>query len=509
MNNSLSAPFEHERRRLLTEFSSAPVPPDFLTAFAELSFSTQECILAKSVLQIEGTARPKEVRALEFALAGLSCIRALITRSKPRNYTVGPFQIGIITSLRWTRTPSTPSAYLKRMLFLASSKGSTRLFRLAMRRSGAVKKDEIDHKRFSDFYNGIGNFIPHSLKYHEVLLHLADSHRTPVHLSETAARRIRDRVTHRLQRVQRLIISGEELGAVVMISSVSAKNIIFSEHFGSRGKSRPVINTPRAVGSTLKIALYSAALDSCPVTRTTLVNDEPIKINWRNEEISPRNADRRFRGPVSLEYAFANSINIPAIKMAQMLGIENFVNYLRRCGIQRPLPNSPLIALGAIPLTGQELLSTLMPICSRGTASWPKFPIYPREIRLNDGERILSLETCQTMRQLLKATITNGTAQFLNKLSNPGLGGKTGTSEGNRDLWFVGVLTEDIIGLVWLGFEDGRSIISSDEKDASSSRLAVPLWYEVASGLLDDTMPNFLHPADDHDNKQESQECGD
>jgi len=480
---------ELSRLALIAKFASFPIPSRLDRIFQALRFSDFEKALAKGVLQIECTARPPEVRLLEFMLGIISCISSLVTASPPRNYTVGPFQIGIGTSLRWTRTPLTPWQYLRRLVFLATTEGSARMFRLAIRRSGATLTTADGLRDFGEFYNGKGNWFPRTLKYDELLLMLTEQHRPRDNQSgfnETIRLEIDRRFTARLNRIRDLVISGQYLEGVLLLCSVSAKKILHAECYGNIAGDFPVIDTPRPVGSTFKVALYSAFLEKRKVDKNFEVDDHPIRINWRGEDLRPRNADRKFRGLVTLEYAFANSINIPALEIARDLGIENFVYFLRKCGIHRPLPNTPLLALGAVPLTGIELLATMTPILTGGFLSWPLPSNQNRNVitPLNDGERLLSSQTCNTMRELLKATITNGTASFLKSLSNPGLGGKTGTSEGSRDFWFMGAADEDRYGLVWLGFRDGRKIVSLDGKDASASRFAVPLWAEVAEVLL-------------------------
>jgi membrane peptidoglycan carboxypeptidase len=83
------------------------------------------------------------------------------------------------------------------------------------------------------------------------------------------------------------------------------------------------------------------------------------------------------------------------------------------------------------------------------------------------------------MKQLMSSTTKIGTGKFLDHYNYNKLGGKTGTSEKNKDFWFLGPVTRDIYGLVWLGNNDESTVATIDNIEASSSRFAVPLWGEL------------------------------
>ena len=476
------------RLALVAEFASCQAHRAFEPVFDELRYTAFEKVLAKAILQIEGTARPLEVQVLEFCLALATCVLTILVGSELKNYTVGRFQIGVKTSLAWTRTPVAPREYLRRLVALSTRRGSARVFRIAVRRSGVKDVGEESIRRFAEFFNGRGNWIPQTLRYVEVLSPLVRRHgRSARHtaLEESRSQRIDTGIEKRLSRIRDVLTSGTDLDAAVIICSLAAGGVLYEKYYGSSGNRPPVLRAPRLVGSTLKMPLYSAFLEQFHVPVDHVVQDEPMNLGWRGDVISPRNSDRKFRGPVTVAYAFANSINIPAVRIADAIGLSRFVGYLRRCGIHQPLPNTPLLALGPIRLTGVELLATITPVLTGGVLSWPAATGEDDEFPpVLEGERVLSPETCAKMRQLLEATITQGTGQFLAKCAHPGLGGKTGTSEGCRDFWFVGLVDEDRYGLVWLGYRDERAITAGDGKEASASRFAVPLWSDVLSALL-------------------------
>jgi membrane carboxypeptidase/penicillin-binding protein len=209
----------------------------------------------------------------------------------------------------------------------------------------------------------------------------------------------------------------------------------------------------------------------------TKFNDCPISISWQGRTFTPRNSDNRFRGEVELIYAFANSINTVALQVIQMLGIDSFALYLRQCGIECPLPNSPLLALGPIRLNGFQLLSTLTPILHEGHLC---------NLSRTGGmelssDRVIYSYAVEMLKELLKATGKIGTGRYLGKNFPANLGGKTGTSDNCRDFWFMGAIDEDMYGLIWIGKGDESRIETRDSHPASASRFAVPIWGDLLS----------------------------
>lgn len=470
------------RLACIRRFRETKIPKSYAKALRRTFASADKQILAQSVLKIEGTARPADVRTFECLCCAWSFIKALVANYPLRNYTVGRFQIGVIPSLRWTNTPINPINYLKRVAFLNTAEGSTRVFRIALRNARFKRLDRPNLIAFARHYNGRPKNKPGAFDYHELLQILCEYQR-PVGQGLALHRclAIDSKCEMRLQRIRTMVREGEDLECVILLASTSAKRVVHSKCFSNYPRPHPVLDLPRMVGSTLKIALYSAYIKATGANPEDIVEDSPMDVVWRGRTHSPRNADGNFRGLVSLEYAFANSINVPAVRLVTAIGVAQFSRYLRTCGIMRPLPDSPLLALGPISLTGIELLATLTPIVTGGFLCWPKageteeYPDAPE----NDGEQVVSTEVCAKMRKLLLSTAHFGTGHFLKDSDAVGLGGKTGTSEGSKDFWFVGAVDEEIYGLVWLGFRDGRSITALDGVEASASRFAVPLWADV------------------------------
>jgi membrane carboxypeptidase/penicillin-binding protein len=500
MNNKLI--LENRKKILVEELAKSKIKNKYINIIANDKSMPFKKYLATNVLKIENHFRPRILFIPEIVVSFFDIIFYLIGFSGLKNRTIGCFQIGILTSLKWTNSQITVLNYMVRLIVLNNFLFSYRVFILGFREF--LKTNDIDQynliDKFSQFYNGSNFYKKENMQYSEILKEMLNK-TVPTQdffeinnfiLKLNRAKNIReqkrkdtiksidDKINTRINKIKLLIDQSEDLSSVLMLCDKRTNKIIYYNTYGKKILNSPVIETRRLVGSTLKIALYSAYIEKYNSSIDEEFNDRPIKISSDNKIIMPRNADNKFRGNVTLEYAFANSINSVAIQVLMKLGVQNFINYLRKCGIQQPLPYSPLLALGAVKLTGQEILGTLSPILNKGHLCWPLFD-NTRNVPINNGEKILSQHTFEKMERLLKATTIFGTGKLLNKANNKYVLGKTGTSECNRDLWFVGAINSKLYGLVWLGMHDEKTMISLDSYSVSASRFSVPLW----SDLLD------------------------
>ena len=491
------------RNAILEAVMNKSVPVGFSRATKELEFTDLNQFLLESVMKIELTARPSYWRPLELIMACGSAALSSMTGSALRNFTIGKLQIGILTSLQWTRTPITVLNYLKRMLFLFSINGSCRIFGIGIHLFWKIHKRGSEHfaNEFAEFYNGKQRSIPELVTYGELLdLLMPDNalnyqsswlvNSDPGTLIERdqmsicthksllyPVDKIDDVFESRLDRIRNSILDGDALCASLILCSKSRQQIVFSRSYGKLNGALPVIETPRTIASTMKLAVYTAFLENHPESVSATFDDRPLIFRWRDKWMEPRNADGKFRGKVTLEYAFANSINLIAVQLILELGIDAIVKYLRNCGVYCPLPNTPILALGPIKLTGFQLLGILSPILYDGHLVYLSHD--KNERPSNNGKRIISSSTAQTMMKFLKATVEIGTGKYIKTHCAEVFGGKTGTSEGNTDLWFVGIVSNDLYGLVWLGREDEKAIYSVDHFSPSAARFAVPLWSDL------------------------------
>ena len=216
----------------------------------------------------------------------------------------------------------------------------------------------------------------------------------------------------------------------------------------------------RQPGSAFKIFVYLAALEKGFNIKDPIL-DEPIEINgWM-----PRNAGGKYFGSITLEEAFAYSSNSAAVKISQQVGRPSIIKIARTLGITSNLLNEPALVLGVAELSLLELTAAYAGIASDGV---PVFPYGFTHINNRDGQEIwkkmksdrssvLKKSTIVGIKRMMKAAVSYGTGKQAS-LSEKIIYGKTGTSQSNRDAWFIGYYQDLVIG-VWLGKDNDTRMI--------------------------------------------------
>lgn len=239
------------------------------------------------------------------------------------------------------------------------------------------------------------------------------------------------------------------------------------------------VSAKRQPGSTFKLFVFYAALKN-GLTLGDRVFDGPIEIDgW-----SPQNSTGRYRGWVTLAEAFARSLNGATVALAQDVGVENVIAAARDLGIDAPLNPVPALALGSsevnlLDLTGAYASIRLgkSPVepwgvidfqASGQTRAFRVGPLVPATIDLASYQ--------QDLVSLLQLVVERGTGQD----ASPGAfaAGKTGTSQNNRDAWFVG-FTEDLVAGVWVGNDDDTPM-----KGVTGGALPARIWRDFMHAAM-------------------------
>ncbi len=213
--------------------------------------------------------------------------------------------------------------------------------------------------------------------------------------------------------------------------------------------------SPRQPGSSFKPVVYLVALEN-GMTPDSYVNDSPFAVG----DYNPKNYNEKYYGDITLSTAFAKSVNSVPLKLTKEYGIDSVLNMAGRLGVGTKLRREYSTVLGASEMSLLDLTNIYAVIWNNGYSVRPysitKITdshgniIYER----NPSEpiQVLQPQTVEYMSHLLADVVavggTGGRAR-----ANGVLGGKTGTSNGNRDAWFVGA-TKDIIIGVWMGNDD-------------------------------------------------------
>jgi penicillin-binding protein 1A len=217
------------------------------------------------------------------------------------------------------------------------------------------------------------------------------------------------------------------------------------------------VQAERQPGSAFKPVLYLAALEA-GLTPDTVLRDEPVKIGkWR-----PKNYDRRYLGKVTLRQALTRSINTVAVRVSEQIGRDKVAGMAQRLGIGLPAEAHPSIALGAYETSVLELAGAYATIAHEGMAS----PVNAlRKVQSVTGDilythqkpkpkRLYQKRHAVAMTNMLHHVMLLGTGKAADLGRRPAAG-KTGTTQGSRDAWFMGYTAQLVAG-VWVGNDDNR-----------------------------------------------------
>ena len=235
----------------------------------------------------------------------------------------------------------------------------------------------------------------------------------------------------------------------------------------------------RQAGSSFKVYVYSDALEKGASPFDTIL-DAPFTAISGGQAYSPRNYDEKFEGTITLRRALAGSRNVPAVKLAEKIGISSVVDVTRRFGITTPLPPYLPLALGAADMRLLEHVSAFTvfpndgiridPHMIRRVTSYEGALLEEAHPEVHD---VLSPEVARTMTAMLEEVIKFGTGVQARALGRPAAG-KTGTTQDYTDAWFIG-FTPQITSGVWVGFDDKQISLGKKETGA---RAALPIWLE-------------------------------
>ncbi|PWM65273.1 MAG: penicillin-binding protein 1C [Desulfovibrionaceae bacterium] len=221
----------------------------------------------------------------------------------------------------------------------------------------------------------------------------------------------------------------------------------------------------RSPGSTLKPFVYALALEQGLIHPLTVLADTPRV--FRGYE--PENADGEFRGPVSAREALRASRNIPAVALAGRLAPPGLYGFLTGAGVDFPESAEHYglaLVLGGAELSMRELAGLYTALPGRGMARQPV--LLPRE--RNRARRVLSPEAAYVTLDMLRAPSPSGPTPFTACW-------KTGTSNGRRDAWTVGVIGPYVLA-VWVGNFDGAA-----NPGFTGAGAAAPLFFDIARAL--------------------------
>jgi penicillin-binding protein 1A len=240
----------------------------------------------------------------------------------------------------------------------------------------------------------------------------------------------------------------------------------------------------RQVGSSFKPYVYTAAIDQGAKPDDTVL-DAAVTFETASGPYTPHNYDEKFEGTITLRRALAQSRNIPALKIADGVGIKTVIDYAHRFGITSNMPPYLPVALGAAEVTLFEQTSAFSVFPNDGVRVMPRYitKVTDYEGRVMEEDfpevkDVISARTARIMTSMLQEVVRHGTAIAAASMKYP-LGGKTGTTNDFTDAWFIGFSPSMTAG-VWIGYDEKKSLGAKE----SGARAALPIWMDFMKVAL-------------------------
>ena len=267
--------------------------------------------------------------------------------------------------------------------------------------------------------------------------------------------------------------------AVVAIDPVSGqiRALVGGRRFAQSEFNRAT-KARRQPGSLFKPIVYLAAFEARAreLTPSTLVDDEPVVIPARGGAWTPHNIDGQFHGPVTIRRALEDSLNVPAALVAQGVGLSYVTRVAHAAGITSALAPVPSLALGTSEVTLLEMTTAFATIANGGMRVWPTTLSSAGAVALKplpESARVVSPESAFIVTHLMRGVMRRGTGGSSSRWGLQEVtAGKTGTTDGLRDAWFVGYTPNLVVG-VWVGADDAHSI------GLAGADVALPIWADV------------------------------
>ncbi|MEM6955165.1 MAG: PBP1A family penicillin-binding protein [Myxococcota bacterium] len=283
-------------------------------------------------------------------------------------------------------------------------------------------------------------------------------------------------------------------GAVVVIDPRTRNVLAIAGGYRASPGFDRATQASRQPGSTFKPLVYAVGIRSEAFTPATIMLDAPaVYDQWMPQNYEFWNHE----GPVTLRRALARSINSVAVRAIEEVGPEEVVRFAQQLGIESELDAQLPLAFGASAVTPIEMVNAYATFAAGGRWAPPRFVtriVGPdgEEVPLPTAEAprdVMSPAEAYVVTSMMESVFEEGTARRA-RLGRPAAG-KTGTSNGARDAWFVGYTANFAAG-VWVGFDDNRPL----GRREGGSRSALPIWVEVIQAAEGNTaVTDFARPS--------------
>ncbi|MBD1872623.1 penicillin-binding protein 1A [Nodosilinea sp. FACHB-131] len=257
------------------------------------------------------------------------------------------------------------------------------------------------------------------------------------------------------------------------------------------------IQAYRQPGSAFKPFVYYVAFATGRYTPASSIADTPVSYPDGYRYYSPKNYDSSFMGNIPIRTALETSRNVPAVKLGQAVGVNQIIELCRTLGIDSPMQPVTSLPLGAVDLTPMEMAGAYATFASNGWHSEPTFIVQVSDSSGNvlldntpQPQLVLDPWAAASLTDVLQGVIARGTGKAA-QIGRPAAG-KTGTTDSQRDVWFVGYVPQ-LSTAVWIG-NDNYSPMRSG---TTGGTYAAPVWRDFMQQALANTpAENFKRPSE-------------
>ncbi len=303
------------------------------------------------------------------------------------------------------------------------------------------------------------------------------------------------------QYIDRIRAEGIQNAAVLVLNNQTGA---VEAYVGSAAFNNPAdggqvdgVRAVRSPGSALKPLLYALAFDRGLITPKAILNDVPGTFGTGAGSYEPANYDRQFNGPVTAEFALANSLNLPAVTLLNQLTTPVFAAALGRAGFKTVQKQADVLGLsmilGGCGVTLEELTRAYTGFANGGQLHRVLFTVpengLPRRGTVGTAPPVFSAEAAflvtNALTQLTRPDLPHN---FDNSYRLPRIAWKTGTSYGRRDAWSIGYNRRYTVG-VWVGNFSGVGVPA-----LSGANTATPLLFQVFNAIDYNTTAGWFGP---------------
>ncbi|MHA6324831.1 transglycosylase domain-containing protein [Roseivivax sp. CAU 1753] len=275
--------------------------------------------------------------------------------------------------------------------------------------------------------------------------------------------------------------SKAQAAIIIMSADGAVRAMVGGRKIGASGVFNRATQAKRQTGSAFKPFVYATALELGYSPYDTVV-DEPFCMNVPGSgQWCPENYTRNYAGRVTLIDALKRSLNIPAIKISESVGRDLVAKVATDFGIDSRVVDSPSVALGVSEATLLEMTGAFAGILNGGSSVSPYGVTRLRyqgdsdpllDVAGGIGERVIQEDAARQLVFMMEKVISEGTGSRA-QLPGRQVAGKTGTSNEQRDAWFVGFSADYVAG-VWMGYDDNTPL-----SGVTGGGLPAEIWQEA------------------------------